>query len=63
MALDSNKITQKAIKKLQAAGFIVDGEFSKQRYFVQAIIEALVEDIEADTEVKGEEPVSDGFMV
>lgn len=52
MALDSSKTTDKAVAKLQAAGFIVDGQFSKQREFVQAIVEAVIEDIKADAEVE-----------
>ncbi|AGB11040.1 TPA: hypothetical protein ACPVYA_004270 [Vibrio parahaemolyticus] len=52
MALDSDKTTDKALTKLQAAGFVVDGEFSKQREFVQAIVEAVIEDIQADAEVQ-----------
>ena len=52
MALDSNKTTEKALAKLKAAGFVVDGEFSKQREFVQAIVEAVIEDIKADATVE-----------
>lgn len=51
MALDSNKTTDKALAKLQAAGFEINGEFSKQREFVQAIVEAVIEDIKSDAEV------------
>lgn len=51
MALDSDKTTDKALTKLQEAGFVVDGEFSKQREFVQAIVEAVIEDIKDDAEV------------
>ncbi len=51
MALNSSKTTDNAVDKLQAAGFIVDGQFSKQREFVQAIVEAVIEDIKADAEV------------
>lgn len=56
MALDSEKTTEKALTKLTAAGFVVDGKFSKQREFVQAIVEAVYEDIKADAEV----PVTGG---
>ncbi|MEZ8791427.1 hypothetical protein AB6D86_06035 [Vibrio splendidus] len=52
MALDSDKTTEKALTKLQGAGFVVDGEFSRQRDFVKAIVEAVMEDIKADAEVK-----------
>ncbi|PNG65094.1 hypothetical protein CRN61_04745 [Vibrio vulnificus] len=52
MALDSSKTTDKAVAKLQAAGFIVDGQFSMQREFVRAIVEAVTEDIKADAEVE-----------
>lgn len=51
MALDSSKTTDKAVAKLKAAGFIVDGQYSKQREFVQAIVEAVIEDMKADAEV------------
>ncbi|ELI1830352.1 hypothetical protein RQV58_002725 [Vibrio fluvialis] len=51
MALDSNKTTEKAIAKLKGAGFVVDGEFSRQQEFVKAIVEAVIEDIKADAEV------------
>ncbi|MEZ8483110.1 hypothetical protein [Vibrio splendidus] len=52
MALDSDKTTEKALTKLQGAGFVVDGEFSRQRDFVKAIVEAVMEDIKADAEVQ-----------
>ncbi|MUK91581.1 hypothetical protein GNP80_03835 [Aliivibrio fischeri] len=52
MALDSNKTTNKVLEKLQAAGFVVDGQFSKQKPFVQAIVEAVIEDIKADAVVE-----------
>ncbi|MBY8231791.1 hypothetical protein ACOSZP_14110 [Vibrio fluvialis] len=61
MALDSSKTTDKAIAKLQAAGFVVDGEFSRQREFVQAIVEAVIEDIKADAEVNVESGSSAGI--
>ncbi|MBY8072929.1 hypothetical protein KW488_10190, partial [Vibrio fluvialis] len=51
-ALDSSKTTDKAIAKLQAAGFVVDGEFARQREFVQAIVEAVIEDLKGDAEVE-----------
>lgn len=51
MALDSSKTTEKAIAKLKGAGFVVDGEFSRQQEFVKAIVEAVIEDIKADAEV------------
>lgn len=56
MALDSDKTTENALTKLTAAGFVVDGQFSKQREFVQAIVKAVYEDIKADAEV----PVTGG---
>ncbi|EPB6719810.1 MULTISPECIES: hypothetical protein [Vibrio] len=52
MALDSSKTTEKAIAKLKGVGFVVDGEFSRQREFVQAIVEAVIEDLKGDAEVK-----------
>ncbi|HCE2240646.1 TPA: hypothetical protein ACGUMO_002834 [Vibrio vulnificus] len=51
MALDSSKTTDNAVAKLKAAGFIVDGQFSMQREFVQAIVEAVIEDMKGDAEV------------
>lgn len=51
MALDSDKTTENALTKLRGAGFVVDGEFSRQREFVQAIVEAVIEDIKSDAKV------------
>ncbi|TMX64550.1 hypothetical protein [Vibrio rotiferianus] len=51
MALDSKKTTDRAVKKLEGFGFIVDGKFSRQREFIQAIVEAVIEDVKGDAEV------------
>jgi hypothetical protein len=52
MALDAEKITNTATEKLKALGFNVDGSHSKQAEMIQAIVEAVIEGIKADAQVK-----------
>ncbi|MDC5753608.1 hypothetical protein [Vibrio europaeus] len=47
MALSDQAMTDNICQRLEGKGFKVDGEFSRQRDFVAAIAEAVVEEIQS----------------
>ncbi len=51
MALDKAKTTNNAMQKLIDKGFVIDNEHSEQLPLVAAIVEAIIEDINADAQV------------
>lgn len=52
MALDPQSISSIAMQKLQSKGFVIDEKHSKQSVMVQAIVEAVIEAIKNEAEVK-----------
>ncbi len=51
MALDVQALVDNACTRLEGKGFKVDGEFSRQREFIEAVAEAFVEEIQTKAKV------------
>lgn len=51
MALLDQAATDNICRRLEAKGFKVDGEFSRQREFIEAIAEGLIEEIQTKAKV------------
>jgi hypothetical protein len=51
MALSKDSLKSKIITNLEAAGFVVDGEFSRAAEYAGAIAKAVVDEIQQNAEV------------
>ena len=54
MALSDKELTDNICNRLTKKGFRVDGEFSRQRGFIEAIAEGIIEELKSKGEVDGE---------
>ena len=53
MALSDEALTNNICKRLTKKGFKVDGDHSKQREFIEAIAEGVIEELKAKAEIDG----------